>query len=260
MSDLPTGGPDPLDLPDSTIDEHLPDPNDPDFEEPPEPEEGEGEPEPQPPAEGAELQQRRSRPGEAARWRQRYDDLARDVAELRRQTQAPAQPQQPYVDPLAQQRAQQEWFAQLAQIDPAQAYAQMWAAAEQRMSNGLMQNRMELQERIDKQAYDLAVATSQHHRHYQPEVERLVREARARFDYTTTREQVLQMLVGRDALTRARNGAPAQRRQAAARVASQTVRPAAARSDVAPTQSGRRVTNQDADDEALLRRLTTDDI
>jgi hypothetical protein len=70
------------------------------------------------------------------------------------------------------------------------------------------------------------------HKRYAQEVEREVAALRARNPYgDVSRQQILQQLVGRDALERAERAAPRQRQTAAARVAGQQTRPTGARSD-----------------------------
>ena len=251
MSDVPTGGSEPLEPLDPNEPEIL-DPNDPDFEEPPEPIDGDEPPEPD---SRAPDEARRTRPGEAARWRQRYEELL-----TRTQTQPVQQPQQPYIDPYAQQRAEQEWFQQLQQMDPATAYQALWGRAQQQMQQALFLQNAQTTDRIDKTSYESLARTHKVYRDYQPAVERELAAARARMDYTTTREDIFHRLLGRDAADRAINAVPAQRRQGAARVAAQATRPPPVRGDIAPTQAGRRTTSQDAADEALLRGLTTEDI
>lgn len=206
----------------------------------PEGDEGDGEPAPRQPA--------ARRPGRTERLRNEVADLRRELAEVRR---APPTQQQPQADPGAQERARAQFLAELEVLPPAEAALRALQVGEQRFSRALAQQEAAITERLDKQAYDAAKATSRVHQRYEARVEAAIRDERARGNVGITRDALLKYFVGEDAMRRGTSAAPGQRRAAARRVASQTTRPSSARGDGGGT--GRR----SADDsiEAVRARL-----
>jgi hypothetical protein len=218
--------------------------------------EDEPEPEPEPgePPQAAEPQRQRTRRGEEARWRERYE---RELADLRQQVAQP-RPQQPYVDPQAQLRAYQDRWNQMAlEGRSGEAMAEMLQLGQQQIQQQTQRVQWDTRDAIDKQAYDSSVRQSALHRSYQPEVERLVASERARGNYAVSREDVLHQLVGRDAVARAARAAPGQVAAGRRRVAAQTTTPGTPRGDVARGSVSR---SQAQSDEDLLRGITTDDL
>lgn len=211
--------------------------------------------------EGQEPQQevgRRGRPrgrpfGEQIRELQAQ--RAADKAEYdRRLAEIQARPQQ--ADPQAQARADQEFWASLEMMSPAEAHRMVYQRARQEIAQQLVHQQVATQEAIDRQAYEAAAQSSRVHQQYRERVEALVASERARGN-TLPREVALKFLYGGDGLERTRKGAPAQQRQAQQRVARQVVRPSTGRGEVPRTGIQR---SQDADDEALLRGIRMDDI
>jgi hypothetical protein len=114
---------------------------------------------------------------------------------------------------------------------PHEAIAEALQYGAQQQQQQLLALHIQTNDRIDRQSYELQTRTSAVHKRYRDEVEREVGAMRARGIYDVSRQQILQQLVGRDALERAERAAPRQRQTAAARVASQQTRPTGARSD-----------------------------
>lgn len=183
-------------------------------------------------------------------------ELRRENEDIRRQMQALQQPRQPAFDPAAQARADQEFWASLDLMTPAEAHRAVYTRATREVSQAFFQQNTQTQETLDKQAYDAQARNSRVHQQYRSRVEELVSGERARGNIVN-RDVALRYLLGEDAINRANKVAPAQRRQGAARVNSQTVRPGNGRGDVARGGARR---NQDTDDEALLRGTRVADI
>ena len=155
--------------------------------------------------------------------------LERELAEARGFQQGMQARQ---VDPQAQARAEQEFYASLELMPPAQAYQAIVARERQNVGTALQQIEFRSNDRADKQSYDIAARTSRVHQQYRSQVEQTLASERAA-GRNPDREVILKFLVGNDVLERASRAAPAQRNGAAARVASQQTRPTGARGDVA---------------------------
>ncbi len=153
------------------------------------------------------------------------------MAEVRRQPAA-----QPPVDQAAARQAEQEFYAALELMPPAQAYQALTQRAEQRVLTYLQGQQAQTNERLDKQAYDAEARTSKLHQRFRPQVEAEVQRYRDRGIFVE-RETILNQLYATDMRTRAQRAAPAQRNGAARRVAGAQTRPTGARSDGA---AGRR--------------------
>ncbi len=185
-------------------------------------------------------------------------ELRRENEEIRRQMQTlQQQPRQPAIDPAAQARADQEFWASLDLMTPAEAHRAVYNRARNEFAQQFGAQQLSTQEAIDRRDYDAAARTSRIHQQYRQRVEDLIGAERARGNIVT-RDVALNYLVGQDAIARANKVAPAQRRSGAARVSAQTVRPGNGRGDVA--RGGNRQRNQDSDDEALLRGIRVADI
>ena len=171
---------------------------------------------------------------QSQRLRRQNAELQRELAEARGfrdgAEQFRSQPQ-PQIDYAAQQRAQQERADRLALMSPIEAMEFIANEREQRVAYALQQQQVALQDRIDKQAYDQAARGSRVHERYRQDVEKLLASERARGNVGADRESILAYLVGKDAVSRAARAAPAQRKAASGRVASQQTRPTGARGD-----------------------------
>lgn len=224
----------------------------------PEPEPGE-EPEPEAEPEPDEpRQQQRQRPSRSERHHRQLADKDREINDLRQQlSQRQQQPAAPPPDPMAQQRADQEFWARMEELPPAQVAREVAAREQQRFSQALIGLQLQTRDEIDQQAFSFAAQSSRLHQQYRPEVERELAAYRAQGNFTIRREQILHQLVGRDAIARSQRAAPAQQRRGQQQVARQTTRPPSGRGDVAT--AGRR-DRQDAEDERLLRELRAGDI
>jgi hypothetical protein len=173
--------------------------------------------------------------------------LERELAEARGFQQGMQARQ---VDPQAQARAEQEFYASLELMPPAQAYQAIVARERQNVGTALQQIEFRSNDRADKQAYDIAARTSRVHQQYRSQVEQTLASERAA-GRNPDREVILKFLVGNDVLERSARAAPAQRNGAAARIAQQRTQPTGARSNVSP--GGRRPApgSREADEAAL---------
>jgi hypothetical protein len=173
--------------------------------------------------------------------------LERELAEARGFQQGMQARQ---VDPQAQARAEQEFYASLELMPPAQAYQAIVARERQNVGTALQQIEFRSNDRADKQAYDIAARTSRVHQQYRSQVEQTLATERAA-GRNPDREVILKFLVGNDVLERSARAAAAQRNGAAARIAQQRTQPTGARSNVSP--GGRRPApgSREADEAAL---------
>lgn len=204
-----------------------PEPDEPELDEEgeePEPEEGE-EPEP-----AAGEPRRQGRKGEAQRYRERLERTERELAELKTQR---AQPAPAPVDPQAAARAEQEFYASLEMMAPTDAIRAIDQRRTAQFQQALLHQQSQINDRIDKQAYEAQARTSALHERYQQRVEDALRQEHAVGNFRPSREDVLAYLVGQDAIKRGSRAAAPQRRAAAARVEGQRARPTGARGDVA---------------------------
>ena len=191
-----------------------------DVEAPPPPRRGGG-------SETIRAQRRRAQEAEA-----RTAALEREIAEMRGFQQGAAARQ---VDPQAAARAEQEFYASLEMMPPAQAYQALMQRGQGQVQAALQQIEFRSSDRADKQAYDIAARTSKVHQQYRTQVEQTLASERAA-GRNPDREVILKYLVGNDVLERSSRAAPAQRNGAARRVASQRTQPTGARGDAARGQ------------------------
>ena len=227
-------------------------PEDPEFvvdeEEPPEPPpEDDGEP--------VAPQQGRAQT-RIQRLERERDEARQQAAELRGYRQALEQRQTaPVADPYAQQRQLEQLAQRWAEMDMngqhAQARQEQLQVFQQQLQNNAVNQQIAFREELDRNSYEAKASVSATHQRYAQEVEREVAAMRARGILDIKRQDVLERLVGRDALARAAKAAPGQRRAAASRVASQQTRPAGARSDGART-GGRPQPGSAEDDERII--------
>ena len=205
----------------------------------------EGDVEPPPP--------RRGRPTQAQRLRERLAETERKLAEATGYQRAAEQFQQrqPQVDPMAAARAQQERAERLAMMSPVEAAEFIANEREQRVQQALLYQQLNFKDELDKRDFNQQARNSRDHQRYRDQVESEIARRRQNFDYNTTREEVLQRLVGAAAMERANRAAPAQRRAASRRVAGQTTRPTNARGDGSAGR-GRPAPGSEAADDALV--------
>src|SRR6185436_12396788 len=185
--------------------------------------------------------ERPRRKTEAQRWRDRAERAEREAAEARgfRQAAEQFQRQQPQqFDPAAQQRAAEERAQRLAMMSPVEAAEYIANERAQQFQQLMLYQQLQMKDELDKRDYNQQARNSRDHERYRSEVEGVLAQKRQAGDYTTTREEVLERLVGRDVMARANRAAPAQRRAAARRVAGAQARPTGARGDGA--SGGRR--------------------
>ena len=133
-------------------------------------------------------------------------------------------------DPQAAQRAEQEFYASLEMMQPAQAYQALMQRGQGQVAAALQQVEFRSNDRADKQAYDIAARSSKVHRDYRDQVEKILASERAQ-NRNPDREVILKVLIGGDVLERMSRAAPGQRAAGAARIASQRTRPTGAGSD-----------------------------
>ncbi len=196
------------------------------------------EPEPEPedvtpaPRRGGGSQTIREQRRRAQEAEERAAKAERELAEARGFQQGIAARQ---VDPQAAARAEQEFYASLEMMPPAQAYQALMQRGQQQIGAVIQGVEFRANERADKQSYDIAARTSKVHQQYRSQVEQTLAAERAQ-GRNPEREVILKYLVGNDVLERSSRAAPAQRNGAARRVASQRTQPTGARGDAARGQ------------------------
>lgn len=206
--------------------------------------EGEVEPEPR---------SRQARPSQSARLRERLAAAERELAEAKGFRQATEQfgayrqPQGP--SPAELERQQQQEAERLSMLSPQEVSAYYYNKGRQELQQTLLMQQLQTEDRIDKRDFDQQAKSSRVHGQYKDAVERELVQERNRGNLRVTREDILHRLVGRDAVDRAARAAPAQRRAAQSRVASQQTRPTGARGDGAAGARGK--PGDPAYDEAL---------
>lgn len=183
---------------------------------------------------------RQGRKTEAQRWRERAERAEREAAEARGFRQATEQfgTRQQGPSPAEIERQQREEQERLAMMSPQEVANYYYQKGQQGFQQALLMQQLQTEDRIDKRDYDQQAKGSRVHAQYRDAVERELVSERNRGNLRVTREDILHRLVGRDAVERAERAAPAQRRTAARRVASQSTRPTGARGDGAPQRKG----------------------
>jgi hypothetical protein len=154
------------------------------------------------------------------------------------------------VDPQAAARAEQEFYASLELMPPAQAYQTLMRQGQSVIEARLQQAEFRANDRIDKRDYDAAARTDPVARQYQAQVEQILADER-RMGRNPERETILDVLVGRETRAKARAAAPGQVRNGQRRINQQRTQPTGARSNVSP--GGRRPApgSREADEAAL---------
>jgi hypothetical protein len=162
--------------------------------------------------------------------------LEREVAELRG-FQAGATSRQQPVDPQAAARAEQEFYANLELMPPAQAYQAIVNRERQQFGQAFQQLQFNQQDLADQTRFDASCARSPTREVYREKVE-AYRQDQLRRGFIISREEAYHLLLGRDTEARANKARPGQVRAAAARVAGQRTQPTGSRSNMLP--GGRR--------------------
>jgi hypothetical protein len=219
-----------------------------DLEDGDEPLEAEAEPEDEPEPEPPPRQSRRERQQDNWRERALKAEAERDVY------RGQAQPrQQPQPDPAANQQRQQAEYERIANLpfeQQAQAYHQM-------MRNEVAVARLESFDLNDKAEFRRLCREEPAAARLEARVEQILQAQRANGIYQFSREQIYNHEFGTEMRERSRAAATRQRKQGAANVARQTVRPGGQRrGDVA--QGGNRTRGEDADMRLLMGAKITD--
>lgn len=196
----------------------------------------------------------RGRQSQSARLRAERDQLRQELAEARgwqratEQYQAQRPQQGPSAADLAeQQRREQE---QLSMMSPQEVAAYYYQKGQQQFQQAMLMQSLQTEDRIDRQAYEIAASTSKFHHDHKAEVERRLVAERNAGNLRATRQSILSQIVGEQAMARGSQAASGQRRVAARRVASQQTRPTNGRGDGAA--GGRRGKEGDPDHDYQL--------
>jgi hypothetical protein len=168
---------------------------------------------------------------------QRAAQLERELAEARGFQQGM---QARAVDPQAAARAEQEFYASLELMAPAEAYRQLMARGQAQVGTALQQIEFRANERADKQAYDIACRSSPAREKFRAQVEQVLASERAQ-NRNPDRETIYKWLLGDEMDRKMSRASPAQRNGAARRVAAQRTQPTGARGDVAARGRGARL-------------------
>ena len=205
-------------------------------------------------AEGdVEPPRRSGRQGRSERLREKNARLERELAEARGFRQAAEQfrPQQPQQANVEAERVAKWEADNLPMMSPQEVAAYYFQKGQQQVQQAMLVQSLQQEDRLDKRDYDQQARGSRVHAQYRDAVERELAAERQRGNLRATRDDVLHRLVGRDAVERAASAAPAQRRRAERRVASQQTRPTNARGD-GGAAGGRRGTWGDPEFDARM--------
>jgi hypothetical protein len=177
------------------------------------------------------IRAQRARAQEAER---KAAELERQVAELRG-FQAGATSRQPQQDPQAAARAEQEFYASLELMAPAQAYQTLMQRGQQQVGQVLQQLQFNQNDLADQTKFEASCARSPVRETYREKVESF-RQEQLRRGFICSREEAFHIIFGRDAEARSNKARPAQARAAAARVAGQRTQPTGARSNMSTSR------------------------
>jgi hypothetical protein len=196
---------------------------------------------------------RRGRETQAQRLRRQLAEKDRELAEARGFRQAAEQfrPQQPQQANVEAERVAKWEADNLPMMSPQEVAAYYFNKGQQQVQQAMLVQSLQQEDRLDKRDYDQQARGSRVHAQYRDAVERELAAERQRGNLRATRDDVLHRLVGRDAVERAASAAPAQRRRAERRVASQQTRPTNARGD-GGAAGGRRGTWGDPEFDARM--------
>lgn len=179
------------------------------------------------------IREQRRRAQEAER---RAVALERENAELRG-FNAGAASRQPQMDPQAAARAEAEFYAQLEQMPPAQAYQAIVNRERQNFSGAFQQLQFNQQDLADRTEFAASCAASPTRAAYRERVEQYRADQR-RAGFVIGREEAFHLLYGRDLEARANKARPGQQRAGQRNIQRQQTRPTGARSTATP--QGRR--------------------
>lgn len=186
----------------------------------------------------------RARAQQAERER---DELRQQQAQDRARLQALEQ--RVLNDPGAAARAAAEERDRIAVMTPDEVSRYYYEKGTREFGGAIQALQMQTQELLDKQAYDAASRSSPLHQRYRSQVEQVLAFERAQ-GRSTTREVILDYLIGKDVRERSSVVAPKQRVAAAQRVAAVQARPTGGRGDVAAAR--RLVPGSAAADDAAI--------
>jgi hypothetical protein len=209
-----------------------------------------------------ELEEPAEEPAAPSGGRQRIESLRAEAERrdeemglLRAQIERITAPQQPPpIDHLRQVRAEAEELEQVEML-PAQERDQYWyRRASEEVRVQLLRQELQLRDLVDRTAFASIMRDRNLSSSYSAMVENTILQYRQQ-GMNPSREQVLDMLIGREVREKSAAAAEEQRRHGQRRIASQKTRPSATGSTAA-APAGRRGQNQAAEDEALLRNIT----
>ncbi len=204
--------------------------------------------EPPAPRRGGGSQTIREQRRRAQEAEERAAKAERELAEARGFQQGIAARQ---VDPQAAARAEQEFYASLEMMPPAQAYQALMHRGQQQIGAVIQGVEFRANERADKQAYDIACRTSPARERYRAQVEQILASERSQ-GRNPEREVIYRHLLGDEVDRKMSAAASKQRTGAARRVASQRTQPTGARGDVAAKGRGRLVPGTPEHDDWLI--------
>jgi hypothetical protein len=212
-------------------------------------------------AEEPEPTQTRTRSNDTIRsLRARAQSAERKIDEFQRrldEQQMQPRVQQPQVDPLLLQQRQREEEAQVQQLPYEQQIA-YWRNRDQQENNRrFAQLQLQSFDQFDTANFNQLKRSEPAAARLAPEVERVLQQQRAQGNYSFSRENIYDYLLGQETRRRATQQAGRQRTAGAGRVARQTTAPASGRGDMARAPGNGRAADAD---ERLLRSITAEDI
>ncbi len=188
-----------------------------------------------------------------AALRRRAQEAERERDELRRT--ARPEPQQQRPDPATLAAQENALFERWEQMAPREAERERQEYYRRQFGGEINRVASQLADQMDRQSFEARAATDKSRARLKDKVEATAANLRAQGNYSLTRETIYLHHLGEDVDRRRGEATPRQRREGQRRIAAQTTRPGAARSDAA---RGRR-SAADADEE-LLRGMTVGDI
>ena len=185
------------------------------------------------PPDQQQRQQPRGRRPAAERWRDEATRTAEEFRRYREDTDRRLNELQGRfaTDPAAQARAEAEERQHVANL-PSEEQARYWYDKGMRQTQqALAASEFRMADAADRRAFDAACRDDPEMRRLAPEVERLIADERAKGNWRVDRDTTFTFLYGKEMRDRRRVAETRSRRQAGARVAAQTTRPAAGASD-----------------------------
>ncbi len=191
-------------------------------------------------------------------WRTRAQEAEARSAEYERRLAALETRQTaPPPDPAAEQRRMEAEYERLAMLPPQDMVRELHGLVRREFSQGLNNVALQSAERADLAEYARFMEQHPGLKRYTPQIEQTVRDLRAQGVTGINRIAIAKFHWADANLERAAVQNGRQRRQGAANVARQTVRPASGRGDLARAAGNGRGTDAD---EALLRSVTVGEI